>query len=72
MMKIREDMFNSCKLTFSNQDVANPGEEIDVSVNFLNKEIVIDYLKVGKQGEFYEGNKIVARGKIMSIDEVRN
>ena len=65
VIKIRDDnMYNSCELIFKNQDSVFSGEEIEVNILFLVKDLVVDYLHVGKKFLLYEGPKIVGQGEI--------
>jgi translation elongation factor EF-Tu-like GTPase len=68
MVKIRDDnMYNSCELIFKNRNSVCSGEEIEVTLNFLVKELITDYLYKGKRFLIYEGQKIVGQGEIISI-----
>jgi hypothetical protein len=67
LIKVREDMYNSCELIFINQESTVSGKDVEVYIEFLCPELVKDYLHVGTKFELSEGPINVGYGTILYV-----
>lgn len=67
MIKIRDDMYNSCQLDFKDKNIVNCNENIETYMLFVREDLVYPYLYIGKEFRMYEGNIKVGEGRIISI-----
>lgn len=65
MIKLRDDMCNSCQLNFKNKITCN--EEVETYIIFACDNLVYPYLYVDKKFDLYEGKTKVGEGIIIKI-----
>ena len=61
------DLYTDGSFTFVDCEEAQPGDECEAKLTFVNPSYVREYLRVGSRFDITEGTRKVGEGEILSI-----